>query len=104
MLCWRDVPTDSTQIGQVARKCEPYMRQVFVTGDQDEETLKRQVICLTAEALRLCRAILDQLAPILVLVTTLPHTHAALGIKVQKRLVTILYIYITFRVCISTLR
>ncbi|EFN72550.1 Glutamate synthase [NADH], amyloplastic [Camponotus floridanus] len=46
VLCWRDVPTDSTQIGQVARKCEPYMRQVFVTGDQDTETLKRQIFVL----------------------------------------------------------
>lgn len=43
VLCWRNVPTDSSQIGQVAKKCEPYMRQVFVTGDQDAETLKRQV-------------------------------------------------------------
>ncbi|XP_012539553.2 putative glutamate synthase [NADPH] isoform X1 [Monomorium pharaonis] len=46
VLCWRDVPTDSTQIGRVARKCEPYMRQVFVTGEQDAETLKRQIFVL----------------------------------------------------------
>ncbi|XP_011708149.1 PREDICTED: putative glutamate synthase [NADPH] isoform X2 [Wasmannia auropunctata] len=46
VLCWRNVPTDSTQIGQVAKKCEPYMRQVFVTGDQDAETLKRQIFVL----------------------------------------------------------
>ncbi|KAH0945164.1 hypothetical protein HN011_004136 [Eciton burchellii] len=46
VLCWRDVPTDSNQIGQVAKKCEPYMRQVFVTGDQDAETLKRQMFVL----------------------------------------------------------
>jgi len=52
VLCWRNVPTDSTQIGQVAKKCEPYMRQVFVTGDQDAETLKRQVICLRSSYVR----------------------------------------------------
>lgn len=46
VLCWRNVPTDITQIGQVAKKCEPYMRQVFVTGDQDAETLKRQIFVL----------------------------------------------------------
>ncbi|EGI70214.1 PREDICTED: putative glutamate synthase [NADPH] isoform X2 [Acromyrmex echinatior] len=46
VLCWRNVPTDSSQIGQVAKKCEPYMRQVFVTGDQDAETLKRQIFVL----------------------------------------------------------
>jgi glutamate synthase domain-containing protein 1 len=37
------VPTDNADIGDVARNSEPFMRQVFVTGDQDEETLKRQV-------------------------------------------------------------
>ena len=44
VICWRDVPTDNTRIGEVARKCEPYMRQVFVTGDQDDGNLERQVI------------------------------------------------------------
>lgn len=44
VICWRDVPTDNTRIGEVARKCEPYMRQVFVTGDQDDGDLERQVI------------------------------------------------------------
>ena len=43
MLCWRTVPTDNAGIGDVARNSEPFMRQVFVTGDQDEEILKRQV-------------------------------------------------------------
>jgi Glutamate synthase domain 1 len=37
------VPTDNAGIGDVARNSEPFMRQVFVTGDQDEEILKRQV-------------------------------------------------------------
>ncbi|XP_076386960.1 uncharacterized protein LOC100882019 isoform X2 [Megachile rotundata] len=46
VICWRDVPTDNTKIGQVARKCEPYMRQVFVTGDQDDADLERQVFVL----------------------------------------------------------
>nr|XP_050862709.1 uncharacterized protein LOC127069596 isoform X1 [Vespula vulgaris] len=47
VICWRDVPTDDTQIGQVAKKCEPYMRQVFVTGDQeDKEILQRQIFVL----------------------------------------------------------
>ncbi|XP_017887096.1 putative glutamate synthase [NADPH] isoform X2 [Ceratina calcarata] len=46
VICWRDVPTDNTQIGQVARKCEPYMRQVFVTGDQDDSGLERQIFIL----------------------------------------------------------
>lgn len=43
VICWRDVPTDNSHIGQVAKKCEPYMRQVFVTGDQEVDVLNRQV-------------------------------------------------------------
>ncbi|PNF31497.1 Glutamate synthase [NADH], amyloplastic [Cryptotermes secundus] len=50
VLCWRTVPTDSAGIGDVARNSEPFMRQVFVTGDQDEETLKRQVFVLRKRA------------------------------------------------------
>ncbi|XP_014214359.1 putative glutamate synthase [NADPH] isoform X1 [Copidosoma floridanum] len=46
IICWRDVPTDSSVIGQVAKKCEPYMRQVFVTGDQETAALNRQVFVL----------------------------------------------------------
>uniref|UniRef100_A0A0C9Q6L0 glutamate synthase (ferredoxin) n=1 Tax=Fopius arisanus TaxID=64838 RepID=A0A0C9Q6L0_9HYME len=46
VICWRDVPTDNSHIGQVARKCEPYMRQVFVTGDEEGELLNRQVFVL----------------------------------------------------------
>lgn len=46
VICWHDVPTDNTKIGRVAQKSEPYMRQVFVTGDQDDATLARQVFVL----------------------------------------------------------
>ncbi|OXU24667.1 hypothetical protein TSAR_002428 [Trichomalopsis sarcophagae] len=46
VICWRDVPTDNSHIGRVAKKCEPYMRQVFVTGDQEVEALNRQVFVL----------------------------------------------------------
>lgn len=43
VLCWRTVPTNNSTIGQVARNSEPYMRQVFVTGESDDEQLTRQV-------------------------------------------------------------
>ncbi|XP_058809290.1 uncharacterized protein LOC131674568 [Phymastichus coffea] len=46
VICWRVVPTDNSHLGQVAKKCEPYMRQVFVTGDQEVEALNRQVFVL----------------------------------------------------------
>lgn len=43
-IAWRTVPTDSNAIGAVARKSEPVSRQIFVTGDFDEETLKKKVV------------------------------------------------------------
>ncbi|XP_072941107.1 uncharacterized protein [Epargyreus clarus] len=51
VLCWRTVPTNNSTIGQVARNSEPYMRQVFVTGDIDDENrLARQVFVLRKRA------------------------------------------------------
>ncbi|KAJ0179692.1 hypothetical protein K1T71_004283 [Dendrolimus kikuchii] len=51
VLCWRTVPTNNTSIGQVARNSEPFMRQVFVTGDiGDENHLARQIFVLRKRA------------------------------------------------------
>lgn len=45
VLQWRTVPTDSTQIGEVARCTEPFMRQVFVAApdDYDDATFRKKV-------------------------------------------------------------
>ncbi len=45
VLCWRDVPTNSKSIGEVARSNEPLMRQVFVVPNEklDDEEFKRKV-------------------------------------------------------------
>lgn len=45
VLCWRDVPTNSQCIGEVAKSNEPTMRQVFVVSDEkvDESEFKRKV-------------------------------------------------------------
>lgn len=43
VLCWRDVPVDSSKIGLMARKSEPVMRQVFLTGKATDDELNRQV-------------------------------------------------------------
>ncbi len=45
VLCWRDVPTNSKSIGEVARSNEPIMRQVFVVPNEklDESEFKRKV-------------------------------------------------------------
>ena len=32
IIAWREVPSDPTCLGKVARDCEPYMLQVFVKG------------------------------------------------------------------------
>nr|XP_049703024.1 uncharacterized protein LOC110374537 [Helicoverpa armigera] len=50
VLCWRTVPTNNSTIGQVARNSEPFMRQVFVTGDSDDELLARQIFVLRKRA------------------------------------------------------
>ncbi|XP_051158706.1 uncharacterized protein LOC127280028 [Leptopilina boulardi] len=55
VICWRDVPTNNSCIGQVARKCEPYMRQVFVTSDHDIETLNRKIFVLRKKSTHLIR-------------------------------------------------
>lgn len=46
VITWRTVPTKSVGIGEVARSSEPLMRQVFLTGKQDEETFKRNIFFL----------------------------------------------------------
>ncbi|GLG95437.1 NADPH:adrenodoxin oxidoreductase, mitochondrial [Gryllus bimaculatus] len=50
VLCWRTVPTDGAGIGDVARNSEPFMRQVFVTGDQPDAQLRHQVFVLRKRA------------------------------------------------------
>lgn len=45
VLCWRTVPTNNGNIGEVARSSEPFMRQVFLvpTAPFQEDDLKKQV-------------------------------------------------------------
>ncbi|CAG2053616.1 unnamed protein product [Timema podura] len=46
VLCWRTVPTVIGSIGEVARNSEPLMRQVFLTGNLDQQLLNKQVFML----------------------------------------------------------
>src|SRR5258708_11874498 len=41
LLAWREVAVDNSDIGEIARAAEPFMRQVFVTGDA---TLSRDAL------------------------------------------------------------
>ncbi|KAG8184761.1 hypothetical protein JTE90_019357 [Oedothorax gibbosus] len=48
ILCWRDVPVNSTILGAVAKANEPLMRQVFITAPpaMDAKTFNREVFVL----------------------------------------------------------
>jgi glutamate synthase (NADPH/NADH) large chain len=45
VIAWRDVPVDSSVLGEIARAAEPLIRQVFVTGQQplDPDALERRL-------------------------------------------------------------
>lgn len=40
---WRDVPVDSTAPGKIARATEPAIKQVFVRGNYEKDTLERKL-------------------------------------------------------------
>lgn len=49
VLCWRTVPVRNSQIGEVARSSEPFIRQAFVVDAADafdEDDFKRRVFAL----------------------------------------------------------
>ncbi|CAM1292011.1 Uncharacterised protein g298 [Pycnogonum litorale] len=50
VLCWRNVPVDSSHIGKVAQSYEPCIKQVFVSSSFDAETFKRLVFVLRKTA------------------------------------------------------
>lgn len=51
IICWRDVPINSSAIGNVARKSEPYSRQVFITCDNlSEEDFNLKIFTLRKRA------------------------------------------------------
>lgn len=45
IVAWRDVPVDNSDIGEIAARSEPVMRQVFIAGrdEQDREVLERKL-------------------------------------------------------------
>lgn len=50
-IAWRDVPSNTNEIGAVARKSEPLSRQVFVSAEGlDKQALKKQVFILRKRA------------------------------------------------------
>lgn len=43
MLSWRDIPVDRSVVGEIARRTEPKIEQVFITGDIEPEALERRL-------------------------------------------------------------
>ncbi|MBN2744784.1 MAG: glutamate synthase large subunit [Marinilabiliaceae bacterium] len=43
LIGFRDVPVDSTVIGEIAGRTEPTIRQVFVKGNYEQDTLERKL-------------------------------------------------------------
>ena len=43
LIGWRDVPVDSSCLGDIALSTEPRMKQVLVGGDFDQQTLERKL-------------------------------------------------------------
>lgn len=43
IISWRDVPVDSTVIGEIAASAEPVVKQVFLSGAADQDALERKL-------------------------------------------------------------
>ena len=43
LLAIRDVPTDNKVLGDIARRSEPYIRQVFIAGDLEQDEMERKL-------------------------------------------------------------
>ncbi len=46
ILHWREVPVDSSVVGEIALKAEPSIMQVFVTGKYEQDTLERKLFVM----------------------------------------------------------
>jgi len=52
LICWREVPIDSSVLGEIAKKTEPCIRQIFVKGDYEQDTLERKLYLIRKQAER----------------------------------------------------
>ncbi|NDJ78832.1 MAG: glutamate synthase large subunit [Chloroflexi bacterium] len=43
VVAWRDVPVEHDVLGEIARRAEPVIKQVFVTGEMDQDALERKL-------------------------------------------------------------
>jgi glutamate synthase (NADPH) large chain len=55
LICWREVPVDNSVIGEIAKRSEPQIRQIFVQGDYEQDTLERKLYLARKQAERIIR-------------------------------------------------
>ncbi len=55
LICWRDVPIDNSVIGEIAKKAEPLIKQIFVKGNYEQDTLERKLYLVRKQAERTIR-------------------------------------------------
>jgi glutamate synthase (NADPH/NADH) large chain len=55
LIQWRNVPVDSSVIGEIARSTEPIIRQIFVKGDYEQDVLERKLYLARKQAERSVR-------------------------------------------------
>ncbi len=55
LISWRDVPVDSSVIGEIAKRSEPFIRQIFVKGDYEQDILERKLFLARKQAERSIR-------------------------------------------------
>ncbi|MBN2814564.1 MAG: glutamate synthase large subunit [Bacteroidales bacterium] len=50
VFAFRDVPVDNTVLGEISKSSEPFMRQVFVSGNFEQEELERRLYIARKQA------------------------------------------------------
>src|SRR5664279_3634695 len=55
LICWRDVPVDGSVIGEIAKRTEPRIRQIFVKGNYEQDTIERKLYLARKQAERTIR-------------------------------------------------
>jgi glutamate synthase (NADPH) large chain len=55
LICWRDVPIDSSVIGEIAKRTEPRISQIFVKGNDEQDTIERKLYLVRKQAERTIR-------------------------------------------------
>ena len=55
LICWRDVPFDGSVIGEIAKRTEPRISQIFIKGNYEQDTIERKLYLARKQAERTIR-------------------------------------------------